>query len=235
MKRLLVSVILLLLAGCGGAGEDSLFPLQEGHRWRYRMTTVLDDAAAEPQVEQVELGTRAMAQFAGAPAFRRTSSSGVSWFLRRDASGIYRVASQGPLDAAPRPDPAPRFVLKAPYAVGTEWQADTTPYLLQRRFLVPHELRNLPRYRQLPMTYRIAATGQVVDTEAGRFTGCLRVEGRSGLRLVSDDPLAGREFALTTREWYCPRVGLVRLERAEPSPTQVVVGGTVTMELQAYD
>jgi hypothetical protein len=234
MKAAVLSLAALLLAGCG-ARDDSLFPLQAGHRWRYRMATTLDDAGALPQVEEVEIRTRETALVAGAPAFRRTSSDGISYFLRRDASGIYRVASQGPLEPAPRLDAAPRFVLKAPYAPGTQWQADTTPYLLQRRFLVPHELRKLPRYRELPMAYRIAATGESLETAAGRFSGCLRVEGTGTLRLVSDDSLAGRDFSLSTREWYCPRVGLVKLVRSEPSPTQVVVGGTVTMELLSYE
>ena len=36
---------------------------------------------------------------------------------------------------------------------------------------------------------------------------------------------------LTTREWYCPGVGLVRQERVEHSPTKFLLGGRVTLEL----
>jgi hypothetical protein len=39
---------------------------------------------------------------------------------------------------------------------------------------------------------------------------------------------------MLTREWYCPGVGLVRVERAEVSPSKFIVGGTLTMELTAW-
>jgi hypothetical protein len=39
---------------------------------------------------------------------------------------------------------------------------------------------------------------------------------------------------VTTQEWYCPGVGLARVEREERSPSKFTVGGTLTMELAAW-
>jgi hypothetical protein len=224
----------LLLAGCGRAPPEALFPLEEGRRWRYQVTTAFDDGAGESITESVELRARGSAEIGGAAAWKRTSSTGAAYWLRQDATGIYRVAMQGPLDAAPRSDGAARYVLRKPYAVGTQWEADTTTYVLRRRNEFPPELRHLARYRTLPMKYRIAQLDASVETRAGRFAGCVRVDGRGEIHLYVDEAFAVRPVPFTTREWYCPQVGLVRLERVEKSPTKFIAGGVVTMELVEY-
>jgi hypothetical protein len=44
-----------------------------------------------------------------------------------------------------------------------------------------------------------------------------------------------RNMPLTTTEWYCRGVGLVRLERREPSlGSSFLTGGSLTMELVAW-
>ena len=69
---------------------------------------------------------------------------------------------------------------------------------------------------------------------AGRYEGCLRVKGVAALRLFAD-PVAGwKDLPLTTTEWYCPGVGLVRLERDEPAGSSFLIGGRLTMELLAW-
>ena len=73
-----------------------------------------------------------------------------------------------------------------------------------------------------------------MQTPAGKFEGCVRVAGRAEVRLYVDALFQWREIPLATLEWYCPSVGLVRLERKEPSPTRFMVGGTVTMELTEW-
>lgn len=81
------------------------------------------------------------------------------------------------------------------------------------------------------MVYTIDALGETVDTRAGRFTDCLRVRGQASLRLFAD-PVAGwRDMPLTTTDWYCKGVGLVRLVREEPARSTFLSGGTLTMEL----
>jgi hypothetical protein len=236
MLRILCATVLsVLLASCGGAPPEPLFPLEAGRRWAYQLTTAYEGGELDAVRERLELRSRGAVDFGGAAAWKRTSSSGAAYWLRRDDSGVFRVASQGPLDGAPRDDGAARYVLKRPYAVGTAWEASTTSYVLRRRNEFPPELRHLARYRTLPMKYRIAALDEAVETRAGRFGGCLRVDGSGEIRLYVDEQLAFRDVPFTTREWYCPGVGLAKLERVEHSPTRFVVGGTVTMELVEYE
>ena len=123
-------------------------------------------------------------------------------------------------------------MLRKPYVVGTEWEASTVAYVLARKNEVPREVRYT--HKAFPMTYRIEALEQKVQTSAGAFEGCLRVAGRAEIRLYVDAQFQWRNIPLGTLEWYCPKVGLVRLERKEPSPSRFMVGGTVTMELASW-
>jgi hypothetical protein len=226
---------LAALTSCSSAPDDTaLFPLEAGRSWTYQVATVTDDPAFAPPNETLVFKTHGPGMAAGEPAWRRRSSTGAEYWLRSDASGIYRVASKGPLDLAPQADQAPRYVLRKPYVVGTEWVAATTSYVLQRRNEFPRELRHLQRYKSLPMKYRIEALDQLVKTPAGEFTGCLRVSGRADIRLYVDELFAFRDVPVTTQEWYCPGVGLARVEREERSPSKFTVGGTLTMELAAW-
>ncbi len=234
-----------VLAGCGNARNeaDALFPLEAGQVWTYR--TLTEEDRLPPERDTLVLRTLGAETLAGAPgleagpAWRRRSDSGVDYWLRADASGIYRVASKTDLDAKPRADglgadgqagSSPRrFVLKAPYTVGTQWQATTTSYLLKRRQDFPREVRHT--HPAVVMNYVIEATGEKLSTAAGDFDDCLRVRGLASLRLFAD-PVAGwRDMPLTTVEWYCRSVGLVRLQRDEPAASAFLSGGTYTMEL----
>jgi hypothetical protein len=124
---------LVLLASCGSKTEaDDFFPLQSGKSWTYRVTTELGEGIA-PKIESLTLDTRGEEQVAGVKAIRRHSDNGVDYWLRTDDTGIYRVASKNALDAAPKADEVPRYVLRKPYVVDTTWQASTVAYILQRR------------------------------------------------------------------------------------------------------
>jgi hypothetical protein len=223
---------LALLAACGEAPtDDELFPLGEGRRWTYRVSTLIDEEGRTER-ETLVLANRGADRIDGATSWRRRSDSGIEYWLRSDATGIYRFASRNPLDREPQVDAQRRYVLRKPYAIGTEWEASTVAYVLARKNEVPREIRYT--HKAFPMTYRIEALDEQVATPAGEFAGCLRVAGRSQIRLYVDAMFQWRDIPLRTLEWYCPKVGLVRLERKEPSPTRFMVGGSVTMELVAW-
>lgn len=236
MPRLVVLFALSpLLVGCApapAASGDALFPLGAGRDWTYRVTTMLDDGDEPPRREQLTLRNRGSDDVDGEPAWRRRSDSGVEYWLRSDASGIYRVATKTDVDRQRKLDNPRRYVLHTPYAVGTQWEASTTTYVLQRRNEVPREIRYT--HKPVTMKYRIDAIDERVETPAGTFERCLRVHGQAQIKLYVDAMFAWRDMPLTTLEWYCPDIGLVRLERREPSPSKFTVGGTVTMELLAW-
>ncbi len=225
-------VALFGLTGCSGRpAGDALFPLEPGHRWTYRLTTELENNTTER--ETLTLRTTGADALEGGPAFRRQGDNGVTYWLRSDASGVVRVASKTDVEADPQPDQPPRHVLKAPFVPGTQWQASTTAYLLQRRNDFPREIRY--SHPSIPMQYQIEATDERVDTPAGRFERCLRVKGSATVRLYADPTSGWKDMPLTTQEWYCPGVGLTKLERSEPAGNGFLIGGRLTMELQSWE
>lgn len=227
MKPLFFAALALGLASCSAPQDDSLFPLAKGHRWAYDITTEWENNVVEHEPRVIEtLGSDSLAS---GRAWRRRSDSGIEYWLRSDASGIYRVASKSELDEAPLPDKEPRFVLKAPVAVGTTWRATTTAYLLRRRQEFPPEIRH--SHPAVPMNYTIEALGEKVATRAGSFEQCVRVKGVAALRLFADPVVGWKDMALTTTEWYCPGAGLVKLLREEPAESTFLTGGKLTMEL----
>jgi len=227
------ATLVACLGGCERVTPDQgWFPLAAGHRWTYRVTTRgNDDASLRESLTLRTLGPEVVPAL-GASAWRRRSDSGVDYWVRADESGIYRVASKSDLEAEPQLDKPPRFVLKAPYTVGTQWQSSTTAYLLMRSNDFPREIRHT--HPNVPMTYTIAAIDEAVETPAGRFEHCLRVSGTASVHLYADPASGWRDMPLSTMEWYCTGVGLVRVERKEPAKSAFLSGGTRTLELESW-
>jgi hypothetical protein len=225
-------LLLAALAACGRIPEgQSWFPLEAGHRWTYTVTTRSGADSERERLTLVTLGADTLA-LDDRPAWLRRSDGGVNYWLRADDTGIVRVASKSDMQVDPVADAPGRYVLKAPYAVGTQWQAPTTTYLLMRTAEYPRELKH--SHPSIPMTYEIEAVADEVQVPAGRFSPCLRVRGSATVRIFVDAISGFRDQPLTTVEWYCRGVGLVKLERSEPSTSPMLVGGTRTLELEAW-
>jgi hypothetical protein len=227
-----LAAALFLAGGCAPPEPPSseLFPLEPGHRWTFNQTTELENGRIDSS--WLVMRTLEEDEYAGQPAWRRRSDDGMDYWLRRDATGIYRVASKHELEQDVRKDPAPRYVLKEPLAVGTEWQAGTVAYLLERRQGFPPEIRH--EAKDITMRYAIEALKETVSVPAGRFEGCLKVRGQAAVRLYVDGSSGWRDLPLTTREWYCPGPGLVRLERDEPAGSPLLIGGKLTLALHDW-
>ena len=227
-RALLAVVAATLVTGCGKPPPGaSYFPLEGGLRWVYDVRTEWENQVVEH--ERLTLAAMGSETLDGARAWRRRSDSGVEYWLRADETGVFRVASKSDLDEEPKPDAQRRYVLKEPLAAGTNWQASTTAYLLKRRQEFPREIRHT--HPAVNMTYTIEAVGEKVETRVGRFDDCLRVKGTAQVRLFADPVVGWRDLPLTTTEWYCRGVGLVRLVRQEPAQSTFLSGGTLTMEL----
>ncbi len=230
MRLLAACCSVALLISCSSHDGETLFPLQAGQVWDYQLTTEVDGEAALR--EPFELRSLSAESFDGLPTARRRSSSGAEYWLRSDETGIYRVAARSELDDAPKPDAQRRYVLKKPYVPGTQWQASTTAYLLARRSEFPREIRHT--HPSIPMLYTIESVTERISTPAGQWEGCVRVKGAATVRLFADPTSGWRDLPLTTFEWYCPGVGLVRLERQEPVKSAFLSGGVVKMELVSW-
>ncbi len=224
---------LVMPAAClAPPASPSYCPLEAGHRWVYDQTSEFENDGENNTVEHEPLvlhtlGEQSLAT--GGSAWQRRSESGVDHWLRFDATGIYRVASMTDTEADPTPDATPRCVLKPPLAVGNTWQAPTTTYLLRRNAEFPPEIRHT--HKAVPKTDRIAALGEAVSTRAGAFKDCIWVQGQAVLKLFTDPVNGIRELPISTTEWYCKGVGLVKLQRSEPAKSSVLTGGLLTLEL----
>ncbi|MBP6900910.1 MAG: hypothetical protein KBC73_12515 [Burkholderiaceae bacterium] len=223
----------LWLVACAPAPSADYFPLEPGHRWVYESRSEWENQTQEREtLALATLGREPLPDdvAGGGSAWRRRSDSGVDYWLRSDASGIFRVASKTDLQADPVADAAPRYVLKSPLAVGTTWQASTTAYLLRRNAEFPPEIRHT--HKPVPMSYQIAAVGEKLSTRAGDFSDCIRVQGQAVMKLFADPVVGFRDMPLATTEWYCRGVGLVKLERHEPANNSTFLqGGKLVMEL----
>lgn len=219
-----------LLACSDPPASTSYFPLEAGHRWQYRQVSDFENATREE--EAVVMRTLGEDDPGIGRAWHRRSESGMDYWLRADATGIYRVAAKSDNQPDAVKDDKPRYVLKMPLAAGTQWQAQTTAYLLRRRNEFPPEIRH--SHAPVMMTYTLEAQGEAVETRAGRFTDCLRVVGRAVMKVFADPVTGFKDMPLTTTEWYCAGTGLVKLVREEPAQSTFLVGGTLTMELEQW-
>jgi hypothetical protein len=218
------------LSGCQQPASSSFFPLEDGHQWEYSVVTEWENNIVDR--DKLVLSSHGSESLEDGKAWRRHSASGVDYWLRIDDSGIFRVASKSELEEAPKKDKVLRYVLKEPLQVGTQWQASTTAYLLQRNQEFPREIRH--SHPSISMNYSIEAVNQTVTTAAGQFDTCVQVKGFATVKLYADPVVGWRDLPLTTHEWYCKGVGLVKLVREETAKSTFLSGGVYTMELTQW-
>jgi hypothetical protein len=218
----------LLMSGCTPSSDKDWLPLDVGLTHHYSVTQTSEEPVAPQHWTLKLLRTE---QRDGVTEYIRHHSEGVAYHLVADAQGVRRVATQLDTDTEPQPDKEPRWVLKRPYGVGTEWSTPTVPYLSNRRNEYPKELKNS---HSALMTWRIEALDEEVQTAAGRFKPCMRVQGTAQLNLYTDPVNGFTDVPLISREWYCQGVGLVKFEREEKLASTFMLGGTLTAELSDW-
>jgi len=225
LPRALTALASLLMAGCSPSSNKAWLPLDVGLTHHYTVTK----SSEEPTEEQHwTLKILRAEQRGGITEFIRHHSEGVAYHLVADTQGVRRVATRLDTDTEPQTDKEPRWVLKMPYAVGTEWSTPTVPYLINRRNEYPRELKNT---HSAIMTWRIEALDDEVQTPAGNFKPCMRVLGEARLNLYTAPVNGFTDVPLISREWYCQGVGLVKFEREEKIASTFLLGGTLKAEL----
>jgi hypothetical protein len=151
--------------------------------------------------------------------------------LGEGRSWTYRIASRTPNDKVAMLDRAPRTVLPAKLSKEEKWTTTTSPYFLKRRNEWPQEFKYVDRFRDLTMTYAVEATEQKVSTPAGDYSGCVLIKGVTPLHIWHEREMTYKEAPMVNLEWYCPNVGLVQLERHEPTTARFFQGGVMRMTL----
>lgn len=222
----------VLLAGCKPGQDNSYFPLAPGARWTYSVQT---DADGDSRRQQQTISVLDERRFDSKPLFIRRGETpgniGIEYWLRAQPDGIVRIAQRMDLEEIATLDAAPRTVLKLPLAVGANWRAPTVPYTVMRKNEYPREVKY---GRGMLMAYTVEALKEKITVPAGSFEHCARVVGQAELTLFTDPVRGFNKVPVTTTEWYCRGVGLVKLERVESLATMFYTGGKVVMELVEY-
>ena len=228
MKRTLTLLSALALMACAPSPGPAWLPTDVGLRYVYDVRFEGDDTRP---AEVWTIDHETQTELNGHTVLVRRHSAGVRYFWRVTAEGVARVAHQTGVDETPVLDPSPLWVLKWPAQVGTEWDQTTKPYLLRRKLEIPAELSH---DHETNMLWRIEALDASVTLGDGTvLQGCLRTEGQALLNLFTDPVNGFNDVPLTSREWYCPGVGLARLERSERVPAGFLLGGTLTAVLRS--
>jgi hypothetical protein len=235
-KAGLLGVLCILLSSCDSsqnnvAGGADYFPLEEGRGWSYRVETEL--TGQSPTIRAFRIDNVGKKRFRGETYSVRRTSDGTDYYVRRDESGIFRYAKRTIIETRPTLDASRRMVLPMPMPdnAGKSWSVLSQTYTLHRvspNYEPPYE--NIAYFH---MTYSVVGLDEDVTVPAGHFKHCLLVEGQAQIDQyagANTDEGSG-EVEVTTREWYAPGVGLVKMERTEPLDGSVFKGGKVLMEL----
>ena len=224
--------LLPLLSGCEKPANDNpYFPLEAGRSWTYKVETTFDDPEGHVDTATLTLTNMGRVELNGVETWRRRSDSGNEYWLRADEKGVYRIASRGPTGKQPVLDPAPRTVIPAKLTRDETWSTTTVPYFIKRRSEWPPEFRYIDKYRNMRMNYSIQATDQKITTPAGEYSGCLLIKGVADMNVWVENEMTYKEVPMVNLEWYCPGVGLVQLERHEPTTARFFQGGVMRMTL----
>lgn len=226
-RRALRSATLLLtaalLGGCGKANvPERYFQLGPERTWFYAVERTTMDGTTELRHSVTNRPVAAPTH----DAVRETAGGGQRRYQRRD-DGIFELAGAEAGAAA-------RDVRLLPGVVepGTRWHSPGTTVTLENSG-PPWE--TLFRIRvPLTMEYHVAATGEAVRTRAGRFRDCLLVVGHGRTNADVGNYIGRTDIEVTSRAWYAPDIGLVRLEREETTSAAAISAGRINMELIAW-
>ncbi|MBC7416077.1 MAG: hypothetical protein H7327_14210 [Herminiimonas sp.] len=225
-------IVAPLLGACNASPEPSWFPLNTGARWEYQVDTDIDGTTRHDTQSVQVIGNRPLN---GRTVYTRraemSDNVGIEYLLQVSDSAITRIAQRTDLQDLPVADETPRTVLKLPLRVGATWLAPTVAYTVLRKAEFPRELKYA---RTLQMTYTVEAMDEEVEVPAGRFKQCARIGGRADLTVYADPVNGFRKIPLTTTEWYCKDVGLVKLVRIENLESSFFSGGKIEMRLTDF-
>lgn len=231
-----LSFLSFVLISCDSVLNDvdrasDYFPLDKGVKWVYRVETQLTES--KPKVSSLSIENLGEQSFQGLEYKVRRTSAGTDYLFLQQESGIYRHAKRSLVESKPVKDFSPRLVLPLPLPKkpGKSWSVLTQSYTLHR--VIPNYEPPYENVAHFYMTYSLLRLDEEVTVPAGHFKHCLLVEGQAQVDQFAGANEGTGKIEITTREWYAPGVGLVKLERLEPLDGSVFKGGSVVMELES--
>jgi len=179
----LLLAVSLFTPGHGRCDElsESYFPLKEGMRWEYNVTS------NQGETKKLLITNLAPREVNGIKVTPRKSELGGSTFIelmKKDDTGIYRYAEQKGENAPPSLITPIECHLKFPVAQGNSWKMAT-------------KLGN----STVNLSLTIESLSDEVRVPAGTFKDCVKIK-----QVGEND--AGT--AVMGYEWYAPKVGVVK-------------------------
>ena len=232
MRHVHLSLVLTMAMcwGCQRAPDDvEYFPLTPGITWQYRLTRTTMDGSRE---QRYALANVALAASDDPSLHIRETLDGQRYYYRQTEAGITRIGTRRRRGNRIVEDDRLQLVFPAHPQLATAWQAPTTTSVLENsgppwentfRVMVP-----------VTMQYRVRSLTASVDTPAGRFPDCLLMAGEGHTTVDVGSNLGSTEITISSREWYSPHAGLVRLERDEHTSAPALGHGSIVMELDNW-
>jgi len=226
--------MILLLVSCNSSQNkpsdmNDYFPLEKGRFWEYRVETNYTET--EPTYSSLRIENIGKKTIGDQTFWVRRTSNGTDYYLRKDSDGVFRYGKRNIIEKHPSMDANKRMVLPLPLPdrSGKSWSVLTQSYTIHRilpNYEPPNE--NIARFH---MTYTLESLDEEVTVPAGSFKKCLLIEGQAQIDQLVGANTGNGTIEMTTREWYAPGIGLVKLERIEPLDGEVFKGGKITLQL----
>jgi hypothetical protein len=236
-KAGMLGVAGLMVSCSGGFGSADYFPTEKGTTWQYVLTYELPEENSPASKRQESLSLTAVGE---KPVYFpenkkvsypvRQSGQGTDYYIDEKDDGYYRVAKRLVVEVKPKPDAKPLLILPKGknLRVGYTWSALGGPYTVQWQ---PPFTEMNASIKPFDLLYEIAGLNETVETPAGKFEKCVKVEAFGRMTVYADPRTGYKEVDVVHREWYAPGVGLVKLEREEPVELNIIKGGKLTMVL----
>lgn len=234
LKIMSVAVLALGLASCSKVGGGEYFPLNEGLQWQYKLDFVMPDGKNKKDLMIRTVGHSSFKTEEGEiEGVVRRTSDGTDYFVQERDDGFYRVGKRVIVQTKPQADQAPRLILPKGrnLRVGYTWTMDTSPYVMH---WMPPFVEANASIKPFDLVYEVASLDDTVETPAGIFQNCIRLDATGKMVFYADASAGYQEILINHTEWYAPGVGLVKLERDEPLDTSIMKGGKVTMMLSSF-
>lgn len=229
-RHLCLLLVLLLLTACGkGTGDGAYFPLTPGSQWQYRVERTTMDGT-----RQLRHALSAVGPAANEPADlrARVTLDGQRYVYRTNDDGTYRIAVERRHGPRSVDDGTQQMVMPRQPTLDQQWsgrsatavlESSAAPWETLFRVQVPIEMR-----------FRVTDLDAEVSTPAGDFARCLVIEGQGQADSDLGNGVGPTHIDVSTREWYAPGVGLVRMERHESSSAKALSAGALVMELDGW-
>ncbi len=181
----------------GPVGSDLFLPLDGNRVYEYR--SVMLRGGQEVVREKVRVTYYPADEFPGKNLILRRYDYFLELNTLSHQEKFYRYADQLFFDYLGQDQ-------QGSYLYARQHQGERTRFILEQpEYLLKNPIQMNTAWQGKDGQYRIAGVNETVQTPAGTFRGCVRVD-----RARADNPIA---FSW----WYAPRVGLVKYQRTFPA------------------